>query len=199
MKREERIRQLKCRIAMGISITTLLASSTAVIGSTYRTIQEVDKVLAEPMEREFEEEIAPEQYNTLVPEAYIPYVLEIGQQYQVSPEVILAVIEAESSGAWEAVSSSECIGLMQIKPSFASERMKKLGVSNLFDPYSNILVGVDILAELFEKYHDLPVVLMAYNEGEYSGAVEEADRGRYSEYALKVMQRAEELEEEAGK
>ena len=199
MTRKERIEQLRFRIAMGVTVAAVLAGSTAVIASTYRTIQEVDKVLAEPIKSEFEEEIAPVQYNTLVQEAYIPYVLEIGQQYQVSPELILAIIETESGGNPDAVSSSGCIGLMQIKPSFAIERMERLGVWNLYDPYENILIGVDTLEELFRKYKDLPAVLMAYNEGEYSGAIEKADSGRYSWYATKIMQRAEELEKEAGK
>lgn len=207
MTREERISQIRCRIAAGIAVAGILVSSSTVIGCTYKTIKEVDKLLSVPVEDTriyiIDElptpEFAPVQYNTLVPDEYIPYILNIGQQYNISPELILAIIESESAGDPDAVSSSGCVGLMQIKPKFAVERMERLGVTDLYDPYSNILVGVDIISEFAKKYYDVPVVLMAYNEGEYSGAVEQATRGEYSAYATKIMSRTEELEEQAGK
>lgn len=209
MKKEERIKQLRYRIAGTVMIGTLLGSSVAVIGSTYQTLKTIDEIMAEPIPEETRhiriideeittvKEIAPVQYDTMIPDEYIPYVLEIGQQYNISPELILAMIEAESGGNPDAVSESGCIGLMQIKQQFATERMDRLGVTDLYDPYSNILVGVDILSELAEKYHDLPAVLMAYNKGEYSGAIEQAESGEYSAYAKKIMARAEELESQA--
>lgn len=211
MKREERIKQLRWRIAGAMVVGTLLGSSAVVIGSTYRTLRAIDQIMAEPVPEETRyiriideevpavKEIAPVQYDTLVPDEYIPYVLQIGQQYNISPELILAMIEVESGGEPDAISSSGCIGLMQVKEKFATERMERLGVTDLYDPYSNILVGVDILSELAKRHYDVPLVLMAYNEGEYSGVIEQAESGEYSNYAKKIMARAEELEEQAGK
>lgn len=211
MKREERVKQLRWRIAGAMVVGTLLGSSAVVIGSTYRTLRTIDQIMAEPVpegtryiriideEVPAVQEIAPVQFDTMVPDEYIPYVREISDQYGICPELILSIIEAESSGQSDAVSSVGCIGLMQIQPKFAQERMDKLGVADLYDPYSNILVGVDILAELADKYDDLPTVLMCYNKGEYSGAVERAEAGEYSSYAEKVMQRAAELEKQAEK
>ena len=211
MKKEERIKQLRYRIAGTVMIGTLLGSSVAVIGSTYQTLKTIDEIMAEPIPEETRhiriideeittvKEIAPVQYDTMIPDEYIPYVREISDQYGICPELILSIIEAESSGQSDAVSSVGCIGLMQIQPKFAQERMDKLGVADLYDPYSNILVGVDILAELADKYDDLPTVLMCYNKGEYSGAVERAEAGEYSGYATKIMQRTEELEKQAEK
>ncbi len=207
MNRSERRKQLTGRIAGTIAISILLGSSAVVIGSTYQTLKAIDDVMAEPIPEETryiyiiekpttQEVILEIQYDTLVQDKYIGYVHEIADQYGICPELIMAVIEAESAGDPDAVSSSGCIGLMQIKPQFAEERMDKLGVTDLYDPYSNILVGVDILAELAEKYDDLPTVLMCYNEGEYSGAIKRAEAGKYSSYAEKVMQRAIELEEQ---
>lgn len=211
MKREERVKQLRWRIAGAMVVGTLLGSSAVVIGSTYRTLRTIDQIMAEPVpegtryiriideEVPAVQEIAPVQFDTMVPDEYIPYVREISDQYGICPELILSIIEAESSGQSDAVSSVGCIGLMQIQPKFAQERMDKLGVADLYDPYSNILVGVDILAELADKYDDLPTVLMCYNEGEYSGVIEQAESGEYSNYAKKIMARAEELEEKVGK
>lgn len=214
MTREERIKQLRYRIALGLTTGILLGSSVAVIGSTYCTLKAMDEIMAEPVPEETRyiwltdetssavQEIAPVQpvtYDTLVQGEHISIVKKVADQYNFCPELIMAIIEMESGGDPNAVSTSGCIGLMQIKPKFAKERMEKLEVADLYDPYSNILVGVDILSELAEKYDDLPTVLMAYNRGEYSGAVEQAESGECSNYAKKIMARAEELEEQAGK
>lgn len=67
-------------------------------------------------------------------------------------------------------------------------------VSDLKDGYTNIRVGADYLAELFEENEgDLYLVLMKYNmlHDKAEGFVEQ---GIYSEYSLKVAGRAEELE-----
>lgn len=46
--------------------------------------------------------------------------------------------------------------------------MERLGVDDLFDPYSNILVGADYLMELAEKHGDVALVLSIYH-GESKG------------------------------
>ena len=55
-------------------------------------------------------------------------------------------------------------GYMQVQPRWHRDRMARLGVTDLLDPYSNFLVGCDFLAELLEKY-DLPNALTYYNSG----------------------------------
>ena len=61
----------------------------------------------------------------------------------------MAIVEAESSGKADARNGG-CIGLMQVYEKYHKDRMKRLGVTDLYDPYSNILVGTDILMELAE-------------------------------------------------
>ena len=55
-------------------------------------------------------------------------------------------------------------GYMQVQPKWHKDRMARLGVTDLLDPYSNFLVGCDFLAELLAKY-DLPNALTYYNSG----------------------------------
>lgn len=133
--------------------------------------------------------------DTYISEEYQEYVYEVTKEYDLEPELIVAMIEAESSGRASVVSSAKCIGLMQVSPKWHKERMEKLGVEDLTDAYGNISVGCDFVAELFEKYEDVYAVLMAYNEGEYSGAIKRANKGEYSEYAKKIVARCEELKE----
>ena len=93
---------------------------------------------------------------------------------------------------------------MQISRKWHTGRMEKLGVSDLNDPYSNILVGTDYLAELYDEAvnsgrgDDLYYVLMRYNL-ETSTANKRWSEGDYSDYAIEVAERAAELETEHGK
>lgn len=136
-----------------------------------------------------------ESRETYIAEEYVEYAKEIGEQYNIAPELIIAIIEVESSGKAGTISDAGAVGLMQIIPKYHIERMERLGVTNIYDPYSNILVGVDYLSELAKKYDDLPTVLMCYNEGEYGTAIERAENGEWSDYAKKIMKRSQILQE----
>lgn len=132
--------------------------------------------------------------DTYIKTEYQEYVSQITEDYDLDESLILAMIESESSGRTKVESNVGCVGLMQIYPKYHQERMQRLGVTDLKDAYSNILVGCDFVAELYEKYGDYYAVLMAYNEGEYGGAIKRAKEGKYSRYSKKIMARAEELE-----
>lgn len=116
--------------------------------------------------------------------------------YDVCPELIFAIIEKESSGNPNAENGG-CYGLMQISERWHRDRMERLGVTDLYDPYGNILVGVDYLMELAEKYEDLDMVLMVYNGS--SDAQERWESGNPTEYATSIMNRSMELERLHGK
>lgn len=129
-------------------------------------------------------------------EEWEDYIEIVATEYNICPELIEAVIERESSWRPDAVNGL-CIGLMQINPEYHAERMERLGVEDLLDPYDNILVGTDFLAELFREYGDIYAVLMYYNAG-YDGLRDWRD-GKYSDYAVKVAERSAELERAHGK
>lgn len=130
---------------------------------------------------------------------YLPICNEIGEKYGICPELIQAIVEKESNYNENAVSSHGAIGLMQVIPRWNQDRMDRLGVTDLTDPYQNILCGTDLIAELADKYEDLYLVLMCYNQGEYGGAIEQWENGQYSDYAVSIVERAAELEEAHGK
>lgn len=121
------------------------------------------------------------------------YIVEVAEQYEISPEVVMAMVEAESSYQIDA-ENGDCKGLMQVSEKWHKDRMDKLGVTDLMDPYSNILVGVDYLAELSEDY-EVGLALMLYNM-KRSTAFEIYEKGELSSYATKILERSEELEVE---
>lgn len=89
------------------------------------------------------------------------------RKHEVNPQVVAALVRAESSGNPRAVSRKGARGLMQLMPATA----KRFGVKpeRLFDPVQNIEAGVKYLRWLIDQFpNDLASVLAAYNAGEQS-------------------------------
>ena len=121
---------------------------------------------------------------------------EYGEMYDICPELLMAMIEAESSGNPKA-ENGDCKGLMQISERWHIGRMAEIGADDIWSETDNIHIGANYLHELFNKYEDVALVLMVYN-GE-SDAVEKAENGYISGYARKILDRSAELERWKGK
>lgn len=124
---------------------------------------------------------------------YVDYICE---GYPVDPNLVKSIIFYESTYNSFA-RNGQCVGLMQINTYYHSRRAKELGISDLYSPYGNILVGVDYLSVLFKIYKDPALVLMVYNMGD-EAAINLYNKGVISEYASKVLKRAEEIKKEKG-
>ncbi len=97
------------------------------------------------------------------------YVEELAKKHNVDPELIRAVIAAESGYDPSATSRKGAQGLMQLMPGTAQQ----LGVRDAYNAKQNLEAGVRYLRALLDKYNgDLDKALAAYNAGE--GAVERA-------------------------
>ena len=85
-------------------------------------------------------------------------------------ELVLAVIQVESSGYNFAVSPVGAMGLMQLMPTTAEGVARRIGLRwvgppTLFDPVSNVQLGVLYLRELVDRYGSVTTALAAYNWG----------------------------------
>ncbi|RZT02930.1 transglycosylase SLT domain-containing protein [Cuneatibacter caecimuris] len=99
------------------------------------------------------ETMPPERYDIPLPEDLQDYLIATAHSYGLDPALVIAVIWRESCYQADAVGDAgQAIGLMQIQPRWHQERMRRLGVTDLADPRSNILVGCDILAEVIGQY-----------------------------------------------
>lgn len=116
-----------------------------------------------------------------IPIEYQNYCYELGREYGVSPNLLIAMIECESSGDPNARNGS-CVGLMQINENYFSDK-------DVWDARTNIELGIITLlekADSEEASGDVAVALAMYN-GQSSPDPE-------GEYVTKILKRAEELD-----
>lgn len=115
------------------------------------------------------------------------YIIKQAHAKGIQPQIVMAMIERESDyDITNMGDGGESYGLMQIQPKWHSERMDKLGCTDLLDPYQNVTVGIDYLCELLSRYDgDMAKALVAYNQGHYKGTV--------TAYAKGVLEKADEL------
>ncbi len=91
-------------------------------------------------------------------------------KYNLDPNMVAAVIKAESGFDKEVISHVGAIGLMQIMPDTGDWVAKKIGMDNfnvdmLYDVNTNIEIGCWYLSYLKEEFKEEDLVLAAYNGG----------------------------------
>lgn len=100
---------------------------------------------------------------------FIDIVDEACASYSIEPELVLAVMKAESDFDTDAVSEAGAVGIMQILPSTAEWICNIRGIeyneSELYDAEFNISLGVWYL-EYLSYFEDRNWQLAAYNAGE---------------------------------
>jgi soluble lytic murein transglycosylase-like protein len=102
-------------------------------------------------------------FRALKPDrAYDSIITEAAATYALDPELIRAVVRAESDFNPMVVSPAGAQGLMQLMPDLAAE----LGVGDVFDPRENIMGGARYLRWLLDRNRgNIPLTLASYNAG----------------------------------
>jgi hypothetical protein len=101
-------------------------------------------------------------FNT-APKKVVDLVKKLAPQYQVQPELALAIMQAESNYNAAAVSPKNAQGLMQLIPATA----ERFNVRDPFNEVQNVRGGLAYLRWLLAYFEgDLKLVAAAYNAGE---------------------------------
>lgn len=93
---------------------------------------------------------------------YEPHIVEAARLYDLDPNIIKAIIKAESNFNKYALSSKGAKGLMQLMPDTARD----MNVTDSYDPRENIFGGTRYFKKLCKMFDgDLPLALASYNAG----------------------------------
>lgn len=175
-------------VVMAVSICTNYASSR---------LEGEEKVKVEEVITE-EEKMLVKELTGFAPldvplqPALQEFIFAVAEDYGLTGELVLAVIGQESNYKADSIGDEgNAYGLMQVHPSQHEARMERLKVENLLDPYENVVVGIDYLAECIAE-GGLEWGLMAYNGGP-SYANEMTKQGVLTEYAESVIYLSEDL------
>lgn len=104
-----------------------------------------------------------DSFNPVDPRhAYDDIIAEAAEQYDLDPQMIRAVMQAESAFNAMAVSPVGALGLMQLMPDVAAE----LGADDPMDPRQNIMAGTRHLKQLLTSHGgNVKLALASYNAG----------------------------------
>jgi soluble lytic murein transglycosylase-like protein len=107
--------------------------------------------------------VSMDGFRALQPDrAYDDLIAEAANAYDLDPQLIRAVMRAESAFDPTIVSPAGAQGLMQLMPALAQE----MGVEDVFDPRQNIMGGAKYLRWLLDRNRgDIPLTLAGYNAG----------------------------------
>lgn len=101
------------------------------------------------------------------------FLLRKSEQYQISPVLVLSLIDVESNYRKAAISHRGAVGMMQLMPETAQQMAKISGLewngpSVLQDPKANIEYGLQYLVFLKQRFSEPEHILTAYNMGPYA-------------------------------
>jgi soluble lytic murein transglycosylase-like protein len=132
-----------------------------------------------------------------IPEYKIPlsldlqkYIYKLSKSKGLPYEMTLAVIKTESNFnpklSHRNGNGTIDKGLFQIN-SVHKKWCKELGITDLYNPYQNTKIGIELLSSIYKKYPNMHKALMVYNMGEF-GAKRNWKTGRGStNYSRKVI------------
>ena len=120
---------------------------------------------AEPLAPSIEVPSGPEPLPapTVPPSPYERFIQEAAALYDVSADLVRAVIQTESNFNPRAVSGAGARGLMQLTPITLRELKMKI---DPFNPRENILAGTKYLGMMLERHDgNVPLALASYHAG----------------------------------
>ena len=106
-------------------------------------------------------------YDIPLSDEFQAYVTEVCDSYGLDVRIVYGVMWQESRFTPDAIGDhGQSFGMCQIKRKWHEDRIARLGVTDLLDPYQNVLVACDYLSELLGAYGDYRSALTAYRYGD---------------------------------
>lgn len=157
-------------LTTAILLNTAMADTKAEMKPVEQPTMTIEESVEQMNYKAYIEELNPcKTYDVPLDEELKCYIETMCRCYEIRPEIVYGIMAVESNFNAKAVGDNgNSLGLMQIQPRWNKQRMEDLNVTDLLDAKQNAHTGIDILAELLEKYSETEA-LVVYNMGE-SGA-----------------------------
>lgn len=168
-------------------------AETLPIKQTNYNIKEIEIVEEETVSRGSKEHVITiPKYDIPMPLEHQVYTYLLCEEKGIEYELILGMIQLESNFDANLVcyngTKSYDTGYMQIN-SCREKELKEQGYTDLLDPYQNLEIGINIIADLLNRYEDEVVALESYNKGERGYKENYADKGIYqTAYSQRVIE-----------
>lgn len=141
-----------------------------------------------------------QELETEIPKEIIEYCEVVGSEYDICPELLESMAYQESRFI-STVKNGKHYGLLQVNVKIHADRIAKYGWTedDMYDPFKNLMVAADYLADLYELYgDDNPIVLSVYS-GNYKAIKAYKEYGFMTNYVKEVLERSAEYERLHGK
>ncbi len=135
-----------------------------------------------------------------IPEDVKNYCEEIGEMFDICPELLESMAYQESRFI-PTVRNGKHYGLMQVNVKIHADRIEKYGYTaeEMFETYPNILVAADYLAELYQTYGDENPIILSIYSGSWKAVSKYKEYGTLTPYVEEVLTRSAEYERVHGK
>ena len=162
------------------------------IEQTNYNIKEVELEEEEISRGSNEHIITIPKYDIPMPLEHQVYIYQLCEEKGIEYELILGMIQLESNFDANLVCHNSTTnydsGYMQVN-SCREQELKEQGYTNLLDPYQNLEIGINIIADLLDKYEDEHIALSCYNKGENGFKRNYTDKGIYkTTYSKRVIE-----------
>ena len=160
---------------------------------TNYNIKEIESDEKETVSRGSNEHIITiPKYDIPMPLEHQVYIYQLCEEKGIEYELILGMIQLESNFDANLVchNSNKSVdrGYMQIN-SCREKELKNQGYTDLLDPYQNLEIGINIIADLLNRYEEEHIALSCYNKGENGFKKNYANKGIYqTAYSQRVIE-----------
>ena len=155
-------------------------------------------IIDQPIRSEAQEPVISSEDE--IPLEIQEYCEEVGEEFNICPELLEAIAYHESRFI-PTVTNGNCWGLMQVNIKIHSDRIEKYDYTeeDMLEPYPNIVVAADLLAELYATYGDDNPIILSIYQGNWKAVSRYKEYGFLTEYVEDVLTRSAKYERLHGK
>jgi hypothetical protein len=123
-----------------------------------------------------------------IPADLTELIYDVAVSEGIDPDLAFRLVKLESAFNARALSHANAYGLAQVQPATARFYVPMITPEQLYDPETNLRIGLRYLRDLLEAYGDAKIALLAYNRGPMRvKQLMEAGKDPENGYAVRIL------------